>query len=266
MNKTILIMVDGCRPDALVQANTPSIDYMIDHGSHTLSAQTVTPSITLPVHFSIFTSMLPMGHGVLTNTGSPQLSSSSRGIVDMVKDCGKKSAFIYSWGHLRNLSTPSSLDYGYFINSGSEKNLDIDIAMIAADCLRQYCPDFCFIYLEGVDIVGHEYGFMSDKYIGAIEAANFAVDIILNELERSNLSDKYNIILHSDHGGIDKHHIKEVPEVMTIPWIAYGPDVKQNHVITSEVSVIDTAPTLAKIMGVPKHHTWRGNCVDEILA
>ncbi len=265
MNKTILVIIDGCRPDGLEQAKTPSIDHMIENGSHTLNARTVTPSITLPVHFSIFTSMLPLEHNVLTNTGSPQPSSTARSIIDVAKDYGKKTAAFYSWEHFRNLSAPGSLDHTYFINSGSAENLDLKVAQAAAGYLNSCRPDFCFIYLEGTDIAGHRSGFMSMEYLDAIETADTALGIILNELERANLSDCYNIILHSDHGGINNHHLENTPEVMTVPWIAVGPGVRQKHIITYKVNIIDTAPTLAGLMDIPVYHTWQGRSISEIF-
>jgi len=263
--KTILVIIDGCRSDGLEQAKTPNIDHMIENGAYTLNARTVTPSITLPAHFSIFTSMLPLGHNVLTNTGSPNPSSTAKSIIDMAKDHGKKTAAFYSWEQFRNLSAPGSLDHSYFINSGSVENSDIEVAQAAACNLNLRSPDFCFIYFEGADIAGHRSGFMSAEYLDAIETADTALGIILNELERTNQSDCYSIILHSDHGGINNHHLENTPEVMTIPWIAVGPGVKRKHVITGKVNIIDTAPTLAGLMNIPVHHTWQGRAINEIF-
>jgi len=265
LNKTILVIIDGCRSDGLEQAKTPNIDYMIENGAHTLNARTVTPSITLPAHFSIFTSLPPIAHNVLANTGSPNPSSTARSIIDVAKDFGKKTAAFYSWEQLRNLSAPGSLDHSHFINSSSIENLDLEVAQVAAGCLKSCCPDFCFIYFEGTDIAGHRSGFMSTEYLDAIETADTALGIILNELKKANLSDCYNIILHSDHGGINHHHTKNTPEVMTVPWIAFGPEVRQKHIITNKVTIIDTAPTLAGLMNIPVHHTWQGRAISEIF-
>jgi len=263
--KTILVIIDGCRSDGLEQAKTPNIDHMIENGAHTMNARTVTPSITLPAHFSIFTSLPPIAHNVLTNTGSPQPSSTVRSIIDVAKDYGKNSAAFYSWEHFRNLSVPGSLDYSHFMNSGSVENRDIEVAQAAAAYLNSSCPDFCFIYFEGTDIAGHRSGFMSEEYLDAIETADTALGIILNDLERANQSDCYSIILHSDHGGINNHHLENTPEVMTIPWIAFGPGVRQKHTITDKVNIIDTAPTLAGLMNIPVHHTWQGRAINEIF-
>ena len=263
--KTILVIIDGCRSDGLELATTPNIDHMIENGAHTLNARTVTPSITLPVHFSIFTSLPPIAHNVHTNTGSPNPSSTARSIIDVAKDFGKKTAAFYSWEHFRNLLLPGSLDYSHFMNSGSVENRDIEVAQAAAGYLNSHCPDFCFIYFEGTDIAGHKTGFMSAEYLDAIETADTALGIILNELEKANLSDCYSTILHSDHGGINHHHTENTPEVMTVPWIAFGPEVRQKHIITDKVNIIDTAPTLAGLMGIPMHYTWQGRAISEIF-
>ena len=265
MNKTILVIIDGCRSDGLEQAKTPNIDYMIKNGTHTLNARTVTPSITLPAHFSIFTSLPPIAHNVLANTVSPNPSFTARSIIDVAKDFGKKTAAFYSWEQLRNLSGPGSLDCSHFINSGSIENIDLEVAQTAAGYLNSCCPDFCFIYLEGTDIAGHRSGFMSTEYLDAIETADTALGIILNELKKANLSDCYSIILHSDHGGINHDHTENTSEVMTVPWIAFGPEVRQKYIITDKVNIIDTAPTLAVLMDIPVHHTWHGRAISEIF-
>lgn len=262
--KTILIIIDGCRPDGLTQAKTPNLDYMIKNGSSTLNASTVTPPITLPAHFSIFTSLKPIAHNVLSNTGSPLPSSDARSIIDVAKDFGKKTAIFYSWEHLRNLSAPGSLDHSHFIKSSSVENCDIEIAQAAATYLTSSCPDFCFVYFEGTDLAGHKTGWMSREYLDAIENADTALGIILEKLKRNNLADSYIIILHSDHGGINKTHMENTPEVMTVPWIVFGPGVKPRHKITANVSIIDTAPTLATFMNFPVHHTWEGHAITEV--
>ena len=262
--KTILVIIDGCRPDGLEQAKTPNIDHMIENGAHTLSAATVSPPITLPVHFSIFTSLKPIDHNVLSNTGSPAPSTDARSIIDVAKDFGKTTAAFYSWEHLRNISAPGSLDHSHFIKSSTVENCDIEVAQAAAAYLTSSSPDFCFIYFGGTDIAGHEDGWMSKEYLDAIENADTALGIILEELERTNASDHYNIVLQSDHGGIDKNHMENIPEVMTVPWIAFGPGVKAKHKIKENVNILDTAPTLAALMDIPVHHTWLGQTITEI--
>jgi arylsulfatase A-like enzyme len=50
---------------------------------------------------------------------------------------------------------------------------------------------------------------------------------------------------------------------MTIPWIAAGPRLRAGHALQGPVSLLDTAPTLARLMGVPPAADWEGRVVEE---
>ena len=55
--KTLVVIVDGMRPDALVK--TKNAKYLLENSKYTLNAKTVTPSVTLPCHMSLFHSVDP---------------------------------------------------------------------------------------------------------------------------------------------------------------------------------------------------------------
>lgn len=69
--KVLLILSDGMRPDGL-DAH-PAAARLMREGSYTLRARTVMPSVTLPCHMSLFHSVDPGRHGILTNTYVPQV-------------------------------------------------------------------------------------------------------------------------------------------------------------------------------------------------
>jgi hypothetical protein len=50
MTKIILVVFDGCRPDGLAEAHTPNVDALWQSGAYSWTAQSVTPSVTLPTH------------------------------------------------------------------------------------------------------------------------------------------------------------------------------------------------------------------------
>jgi arylsulfatase A-like enzyme len=52
---------------------------------------------------------------------------------------------------------------------------------------------------------------------------------------------------------------------MTIPWMIAGPNVKQNYRIERAVSLLDTAPTVVHLLGVPAYSAWEGTAVTEAL-
>ncbi len=74
------------------------------------------------------------------------------------------------------------------------------------------------------------------------------------------------VLIQSDHGGHDRSHGTDAPEDMNIPWMVAGPQVKAGHVIETPVSLLDTAPTLARIMGFAAYGDWEGRSVEEIFA
>jgi len=53
---------------------------------------------------------------------------------------------------------------------------------------------------------------------------------------------------------------------MTIPWIIAGPGIRQGYTIQSPVTILDSTPTLAHILNIPRHRDWEGEIVHEIFA
>ena len=77
---------------------------------HCLQSRTVFPSVTLPCHMSMFHSVPPQRHGVLSNTYTPQVRPVS-GLFDQAKMAGKTTAMFYGWEQLRDLGRPGSMTY-----------------------------------------------------------------------------------------------------------------------------------------------------------
>ena len=44
-----------------------------------------------------------------------------------------------------------------------------------------------------------------------------------------------------------------------------GPGIRRDYTITTPVSLLDTAPTLARLLGLAPHSEWEGRCVEEIF-
>ena len=91
MKKVILILSDGFRPDALTSCGNPYGRELLEKGSYSLEARTVCPSVTLPCHMSLFHSVPPQRHGILTNTYVPQvrpgISMSSLSSLPWLRPC-----------------------------------------------------------------------------------------------------------------------------------------------------------------------------------
>jgi predicted AlkP superfamily pyrophosphatase or phosphodiesterase len=254
-----LIIIDGLRPDAIRQARCPSLEWLMRNGSFTLKAQSVMPSFTLPCHASAFYSLLPAQHGVLTNQWTP-FNLLGHGLFDVVDAAGLKAAAFYNWEPLRDLSRPGCLAFSYFRNNADDPDGDQVLANEAAQYLDHEKPAFTFVYLGTLDNVGHSRGWLSAEYLRQLERADQAVGTVLAAVGSSGA-----VIVHSDHGGHDREHGTDTPEDMTIPWLAAGPGIRRKYGITRSVSLLDTAPTIARLLDLPMQTTWQGHCLDEML-
>lgn len=255
----ILIMIDGTRPDALDAARCPTLRGLMGRGASTMAARSVMPSITLPCHMSIFHSVPPTRHGITANLYLP-MARPLPGLVETLRAAGRRSAFVYNWEPLRDLCRPETLHYGYFREAPLDKTYDDAVADEAVRLLGDESFDFVFIYFGSVDAAGHAYGWMSQPYIEQLER----VDGLLGRVLDAAPGDA-TLIVHSDHGGHERTHGTERPEDMTIPWVAAGPTIRSGHTIAAPVSLIDTAPTVVRLLGVPPNPAWEGRPAEEIF-
>lgn len=253
-HKVILILVDGMRPDALARCGSKTVKKTLKESAFSMKAASVIPSVTLPCHMSLFFSVPPARHGILTNLYVPQVRP-IEGLCDVLAAKGKKCAFFYDWGQLRDLCKPSSLHHSHFTKGDDQyDSCNINTARLIK-YVRHDSPDFVFFYIGLTDSVGHASGWMSDEYLCAV---NFAWNNIGRILE--DLPEDYTVIITSDHGGHDRTHGSDLPEDMEIPMIFRGSRFAAGQALT-DVSILDIAPTVAALLDVDADEDWEGNSV-----
>ncbi|MCR4905112.1 MAG: alkaline phosphatase family protein [Clostridiales bacterium] len=252
MNPVLLILVDGMRPDSLAACGNPFVGEMLAHSRYTLSAQTVMPSVTLPCHMSLFHSVTPERHGILTNTYVPQVRP-VRGLCEVLKAAGKRCAFFYNWEELKDLSRPDSLAYAAFVSGHTYtyEKANARTTDLAVDYLLNDRPDFAFLYLGWTDEAGHGYGWMGDEYLRAVSGS---FDQIRRVCEV--IPDDYTVILTADHGGHGRSHGTDMPEDMTIPILCWKRGGESRELPGG--NIIDIAPTITSLLGVAPDPDWEG--------
>ena len=256
-NKVILISIDGMRPDGLLASGNPYVDELRRIGSYTLDAKTVFPSVTLPCHMSMFHSVPPQRHGILTNIYAPPVRPIN-GLFEQLHNAGKKCAMYYGWEPLREVSRPKSLIAANYLWSYSVEFSDRALTEAALSYIDATHPDFVFLYMVETDEKGgHDNGFMSEEYLRRIR---LAIDNVKNVIEHAG--EEYTVIVTADHGGHDRTHGSEMPEDMTIPMLFVGKQFTPGKELKN-VSILDLAPTIADIMDVPAAPEWEGHSLWE---
>lgn len=252
MNKVIVILADGMRPDAMEQCGNDFLKELKAHSVYSQKATTVMPSVTLPCHMSLFHSVEPGRHGITTNTYIPQVRP-VKGLCENLRARGKKCAFFYSWEELKDLTRPDSLAYANYI-SGHVYGYEEANERLTKNCIeyiKKEQPDFVFLYLGWPDEAGHNCGWMSAEYLRSIK------DSMENMKQVSEaIPDDYLIIVTADHGGHERMHGFDIPEDMTIPVFYYNKKFGSTEI--DGINIMDITPTVAKVLGTEREPEWIG--------
>lgn len=254
--KVLLILVDGMRPDSLERAGHPFIEEMKAKGSCTMEAQTVMPSVTLPCHMSLFHSVPPERHGILENVYTAQVRPIA-GLFEQLAAHRKACGLFHNWSELRDLARPGSLAHSCFISGAAYTYEETNRKLTdqAIGYINEQLPDFTFLYLGLVDEIGHRHGWMSEEYIQSVHDSWECIERAVR-----SIPEDYTVIVTSDHGGHDRTHGTDRPEDMTIPILMTGRSFAPGKLIF-DANIIDLAPTIAKLLGVPGNKDWEGKCL-----
>jgi predicted AlkP superfamily pyrophosphatase or phosphodiesterase len=282
----ILFIIDGLRPDGIIQARTPNIDSMIESGAYSFKAHSVIPSHTLAGITSMFLGSNPKSHG-LTETWTPK-TPPFPSIIDTINSAEKKVAAFYNWEPLIDFCKPESISASFYRKNVHNIQGSLIIAKDAACYLVENPTDLAVIYFGQTDHVGHYFGWMSKPYLEAIEKADKAIGNVINALKKTdNFKDTF-FIVTSDHGGhtlekpflwMDKElligshgydHDKEeftyIKEDIIIPWIISGHQLRHPGKLELKdiVNIADTAPTIAYLLKADPPKQWTGKIIEEI--
>lgn len=253
--KVILISIDGMRPDGLRACGNPYVSELERIATYSYEASSMHPSVTFPCHFSMAHSVEPARHGILTNTYVPQVRP-IKGIFEKVKDFGGVSAMYYGWEPLRDIASPGALKYATYVNAYMEESTDTLLTDEAIARIEKSRPDFVFLYMVETDEKGgHDSGWMTDEYLRRISVA---IDNARRVIER--FGEEYTVIIMADHGGHDRSHGTDMPEDMTVPLFFVGKRFEKGRTLDG-LSLLNIAPTIADIMGIPSDPDWDGTSV-----
>jgi hypothetical protein len=226
-----------------------------------MTAQSVMPSITLPCHMSIFHSVPPTRHGITSNTYTP-MARPITGLIDAADDASKSCAAVYNWEELRDISRPGTLHTSYYVRTSYDiHNGDAAVTDAAVPLISAQAHDFIFVYLGTIDSSGHFFGWMSPEYLEQVSRVDGYVGRLLDALPADGV-----MLMQADHGGHDRFHGTDMPEDMTIPWILYGKGIHAGHRIQRSLTLLDTAPTIAALLGIRMQRDWEGTPVEEAWA
>ncbi|HEX6837914.1 MAG TPA: alkaline phosphatase family protein [Polyangia bacterium] len=262
INHVLIISEDGLRADAVATLHLKWHDLMRSRGSYSDHALTIRDASTLPAHASMLSGVRPKVHGLTWNTWRPREGYiKTPTIFTHAMDAGLTTAFFTGKTKLRHIVPPGSVGMydrpGYYCKKVAEE---------AASYLTTEKPALAFVHFADPDEAGHAKGWMSSAQQKAISHSDQCLGIIYEALERSGLVDDTLIIVSADHGGHNRVHSGAKKIDREIPWIACGPGVREDYVITDPPSTMDTAATALYALGLPIPSDIEGKPRTDIFA
>jgi hypothetical protein len=203
--KLLIIGIDGCRPDALMAAETPNIDELIANSTYSLDALTHPPTYSGPGWSNMLTGVWEDKHGVIDNSFVGSQYDDYPHLFNLLKsvDPGYYLASVCQWHPIND----QIVDEADFIHNAADGQ---DVSNVAVSQLGVEELDAMFIHFDDVDIAGHTftYSIESPQYLAAIEQVDVLVGPVVDAIEsRPNfVNEEWLVILSTDHGGIGFGH------------------------------------------------------------
>ncbi|MFC4993088.1 LamG-like jellyroll fold domain-containing protein [Rubritalea tangerina] len=224
---TLVIGIDGVRPDSLIAANTPNIDSIINGAAVTYNAisggvlgtPSQQPTFSGPGWSSILTGVWADKHGVTSNSFDGRNYTNYPHFFSRIHQSNPNANLvsIVVWNQINDFIEADSNNAASFKLNTSD---DVALTSAAVNQLANSNPDVLFVHFDEVDHAGHAYGYSTQvaNYISAIEGVDTQIGTLLNTLQnRSNAANEdWQIIITTDHGGIGFGHGGQTVDERTI--------------------------------------------------
>jgi len=263
----LLIGIDGLSPDGIRGADTPNLDALIAAGAHSFTAQAVLPTTSPPNWASMLMGLPTEVHGIVEKKWDEQ---AVRARPYCGQPAGELPPNVFRVVHAQRPDADVVVYYewagiGPFIEYAdvTKKKPTFNppnTVKSAVERITTTQPLLLFVQFAHVDNAGHRFGHGSPEYYHAVKRADDMVGELLAALDAAKIRETTVVLVTSDHGGLGKTHGGDTPEERQIPWIIAGPGIA-HRTLTDPIVTMDTAATVAALLGVEAPDCWTGRPV-----
>jgi len=238
--KVLIIGIDGCRSDALIQANTPNLDTLISNGVYSPDALNDDITISGPGWSAILCGVWSPKHWVTGNDFTVNNYATYPPLFKRAEDYDSalNTVSICHWAPINDYIVQSHADDAINVST------DVAVSTQAVGFLNSDDPDIMFLHYDDVDHAGHSYGFSPavTQYITAIETVDFLIGTVLAEIELrpTYATEDWLILVSTDHGGVGTSHGGTSLEHQHVFVIASGDNVPTTVIEKDSTVVFDS--------------------------
>lgn len=264
--KVLYIGIDGCRHDALVAAQTPHIDGLVERGTRFVGTEILSPNrtddantVSGPGWSNLLTGVWPDKHGVGSNRFLFPKYKDYPHFFQRAKSAKPelKTASYSDWAPIAEKILRDSDVTVNLPADGMEEYTSNDAELVTACCehLRTGDPDIVFLYQGQVDERGHAFGFHPTvkQYMTGIENVDANIGRVLAAIQARPTAarEDWLILVGTDHGGAGTDHGDghTNPDIRRTFMIVSGPSAQVNapQIQTYQVDHVATALTHLQI-------------------
>ncbi len=230
----------------------PTLTTLAREGASCFRSQAVSPPWTLPVHTTMFRGIGPANHSILDNTPA-EPATDSPSFLKHARMAGRSTAVFLNWLPLDHVLERDAAERRFIIDGGYGPHDDRRSVDAALDALAEGIPDLVFVYLSQPDADGHRFGWDSPEYLAAAGRSDTELGRLLDAAGSGTP-----VLVTTDHGGFEKNHADEIPEVLETFIVVRSPNLVTPASVWDTASTLNVAPTVADLCGLDPDPRWEG--------
>ncbi len=287
----VLIVLEGINSATIQSGATPTLAKLAREGAASWTAQSVDPPHTVSAMASLLTGLPVNKHRVTAQWETYDFARSfmrSPTVFDYMDLAGGMDTGVFLMDErFYQLVRPEIYVDSQVCGYTKPQCTPETMAVYIRDFLQKVTseggygfrlfevPNLLLTHFPTAAPIGQKHGWNSPKFSSALTAVDTVVAQILDTYQELGVLSRTMVIVTGLHSGPVNAPATTVKNVTTmagatdfnptIPWIAWGNNVKANYPIGKIISLLDTGATIMYALGLETHTEWDSHAVEEIF-
>lgn len=282
----IVFALEGVATQAIQDGTLPVLNRMAREGAVTWSATTVSPSLAVSAMASLLTGLPVEKHLVTQEWETYDFSRAflrAPTIFDyMDLAAGKDSAIFWMDERFYQLARPEIYVDAQVCGQSKPYCQPETMVEYIHDYLRKVTsdrghgfrlftvPHLLLVHFPTAARVGRKSGWDSPAYKQAQKSVDTAMGHVLSLYGEFGALTSTTVLMTGLNEGQSEptggqNGITGETLSMTVPFLAWGANIKPGHHIQASVSILDVSATVLRALGLETHTEWDSHAIDEIF-
>ena len=284
----VLVVLEGIKSSTIQSGATPHLAKLAQEGVVSWSAQSITPPLTVSSMASLLTGLPVEKHRINASWEKYDFARSfmrSPTVFDYMDLAGGADTGVFLMDErLYQLVRPEIYVDSQVCGYTKPQCTPETVAIYIQDFLQKVTsdggygfrlfgvPNLLLVHFPTAARIGQKYGWDSLKYHAAVTSIDNAIDQIKKNYQEIGVLDRTMFIVTGLHSGPINPLAKKVKKGKTleldptVPWIAWGANVKNHQSIAQPVTLLDTGATIMYALGLETHTEWDSQVIQGIFA